>query len=81
MAYSIYDLRSSSTFCFKLLFFKFPQIIKDRFLILGVAMLVAVDLTILVTYTLVEGIRGNLVAQEVVHKEKPVNIEEVSIYT
>lgn len=53
------------------------QIIKDRFLILGVAVLVAIDLTILVTYTLIEGIRGNLVVQEVVHKEKPVNIGKV----
>ena len=32
---------------------------------LGVASLVAVDLLILVTYTLVEGIRGNLQAKEV----------------
>lgn len=43
------------------------------------AVLVAIDLTILVTYTLVEGIQGNLVAQEFVHKENPVNIEKVFI--
>ena len=52
---------------------------KDKILILGVAALVAIDLTILVTYTLVEGIRGNLVTQKVSHKEKPTAIEGVSL--
>ena len=52
--------------------------IRDRFLILGVAALVGIDLTILVTYTLVEGIRGNLATLEVPHKEKFTKIEGVS---
>lgn len=43
------------------------------------AALVGLDLTILVTYTLVEGIRGNLVAIEVPHKEKPMKLEGVSV--
>lgn len=58
---------------------KNSQIIKDKILILGVAALVAVDITILVTYTLVEGIRGNLVAQKVSHKEIPTTVEGVSV--
>ena len=46
---------------------------------LGVAALVAIDLTILVIYTLVEGVRGNLVAQRVPHKAKPTEIEGVGV--
>ena len=53
------------------------QNIRDRYLMLGVAALVAIDLTILVIYALVEGVRGNLVALEVPHKERPKNIEGV----
>lgn len=44
---------------------------------LSVGALVAFDLTILVTYTLVEGIRGNLIAVEVAHREKPQSVEGV----
>ena len=59
-------------------FFSFLQKIKDRILILGVASLVAIDLVILVTYTLVEGIRGNLVAIQVAHGERETSVEGVS---
>jgi hypothetical protein len=45
---------------------------------LGVGALVAIDLTILTVYYLVEGIRGNLVALEVPHKEKPTKVDGVS---
>ena len=53
------------------------QRIKDRLLILGVASLVAVDLVILVTYTLVEAFRGKFIAQEVSNKEQPMEAEQV----
>lgn len=56
----------------------FFQRVKDRVLILGVAALVAMDLIILVTYTLVEGIKGNLGSQEVTHRGNPVLVQGVS---
>ena len=55
----------------------FQSRIKDRFLMLGVASLVAVDLLILITYTLVEGIRGNLQAKKVTSSEMPITTEGV----
>ncbi len=51
---------------------------KDWMLILGVASLVAIDLTIIITYILVEGIRGNLGARQVTHRERPSTTEGVS---
>ena len=54
------------------------QNLSDGILMMGVATLVAIDLTILVVYTLVEGIRGKLVITEVPHKEQPQIIEGVS---
>ncbi len=50
------------------------QTIKDRVLVLGVACLVAIDLIILITYTLVEGIRGSIDAQQVSHREEPTEV-------
>lgn len=61
-------------------FVQFVQNIKDGILILSVVGLVGVDLIILIVYTLVEGVRGNLVAIEVPHKEKPMKIEGVSTH-
>ena len=46
---------------------------------MSVGALVAIDLSILVTYTLVEGIRGNLVAVEVAHRENPQSVQGVSL--
>lgn len=54
------------------------QKIKDRYLVLGVALLVCVDLIILVTYFVVEGVRGNLGAQQVSYRERPRKVEGVS---
>ena len=51
---------------------------KDSVLILGVALLVAIDVIILVVYTIVEGIGGNLAAHQAVHMEKPIKTEGVS---
>ena len=45
---------------------------------LGVASLIAIDLTIIVTYTLVEGVGGNLVAERVRHRENPTSVQGVS---
>ena len=45
---------------------------------LGVASLVTIDLVILVTFTLVEGIKGNLAAKLVSHREMPTKTEGVS---
>ncbi len=55
------------------------QRITDRYLILGVASMVAIDLIILVTYTLVEGIMGKLDARRVAHSENPRIVAGVSI--
>lgn len=50
-------------------------------LALGVGFLVLIDLIILVIYTLVEGIRGNLGAMRVSHVERPEEISGVSLTT
>ena len=47
-------------------------------LALGVTSMVAIDLIILTTYTIVEGINGNLTAIEVSYKESPTVTEGVS---
>ena len=46
-------------------------------LVLGVAALVGIDLTIIIMYMLVEGIRDNLKVKVVPHRERPVVIEGV----
>ena len=48
---------------------------------MSVASLVAIDLVILVTYTLVEGIMGNLAVQQVSNKEQPMKTEGVRTCT
>ena len=49
-------------------------------LALGVLALVMIDLIILITYTAVEGARGNLSAQRVTNRENPKDVtEEVGI--
>ena len=55
----------------------FLQKIKDWMLMLAVASLVAIDVIIIVSYTLVEGLRGKLTAKLVPHREKPSVIETV----
>lgn len=50
---------------------------KDSVLILGMAVLVAIDVIILVVYTIVEGLNDNLTAIQVEHMEKPIEIEGV----
>jgi len=53
------------------------QALKDRHLALGVLMLVLTDLVILLVYTIVEGIQGNLIAQRVPNRENPMDVEGV----
>ena len=45
------------------------QPLQDRYLALGVLVLVLVDVTILLVYTTVEGVRGNLTAIRVPNGE------------
>ena len=52
---------------------------KDRILILGVGSLVAIDLIILVTYYIVEGLQRDLVVTQVPNQENPTVVEGVSI--
>ena len=47
-------------------------------LMVGVALLVGIDLTIITLYLAVEGGRGNLLAEETSHKENPIKLEGVS---
>ena len=47
------------------------QILKDWHLALGVLLLVLIDLTILLVYTTVEGVKGNLTATRVRNRENP----------
>ena len=53
------------------------QALKDWQLALGVLTLVLVDLTILLVYTIMEGLRGNLTAKRVPNRENPRVIEGV----
>lgn len=46
---------------------------------MGITSLVAIDFIVLVTYTLVEGTKGNLVAKQIPHAEKPVTIDRVRV--
>ena len=54
------------------------QVLKDRHLALGVLILVLVDLTILLVYTVVEGAKGKHMATLVSNRENPSDIEGVS---
>lgn len=54
------------------------QKVKDRILILGVGCLVAIDLVILVTYYVVEGVRRDIVILQVPNQENPIVVEGVS---
>ena len=54
------------------------QGIQDWMLMVGVALLVGIDLTIITLYLAVEGGRGNLLAEETSHKENPIKLEGVS---
>ena len=53
------------------------QVLKDWKLALGVLTLVLVDLTILLVYTTVEGVHGNLTAIQVPSRENPRVVEGV----
>ena len=55
----------------------FMQKIKDWQLALGVLTLVLADLTILLVYTVVEGIQGNLTVDLIPNKEKPMSVDGV----
>ncbi len=46
---------------------------------LAIVSLVAIDLIIIISYTLVEGLRNNLNAKLVSHKEKPFVTEGVIV--
>ena len=53
--------------------------LQDRYLGLGVLVLVLVDVTILLVYTTVEGVRGNLTAIRVPNGENSRIVEGVGI--
>ena len=54
--------------------------LQDRYLALGVLVLVLVDVSILLVYTIVEGVQGNLAAMRVPNRENPMNVEGVGWY-
>ena len=53
------------------------QPLQDRYLALGVLVLVLVDVMILLVYTTVEGVRGNLTAIQLPNRENLMNVEGV----
>ena len=53
------------------------QPLQDRYLGLGVLVLVLVDVIILLVYTTVEGVRGNLTAIPVPNREHLMKVEGV----
>ena len=53
------------------------QPLQDRYLALGVLVLVLVDVIILLVYTIVEGVQGNLTAIRVPNRENLMNVEGV----
>ena len=53
------------------------QPLQDRYLGLGVLILVLVDVIILLVYTIVEGVQGNLTAIRVPNREYLMNVEGV----
>ena len=56
------------------------QPLQDRYLALGVLVLVLVDVIILLVYTIVEGVQGNLTATRVDNRENLMNVEGVGWY-
>ena len=54
------------------------QALQDWMLALSVAVLVAIDVIILTTYNVVEGLKGNLVAERVINPENPEDLSGVS---
>ena len=55
-----------------------PQLLKDWHMALGVLTLVLADLTILLVYTVMEKLQGNLRATKVPNREYPRDTEGVS---
>ena len=53
------------------------QPLQDRYLTLGVLVLVLVDVVILLVYTTVEGVQRNLTAKPVHNRENPMSVEGV----
>ena len=53
------------------------QPLKDRHLAVGVVLLVLIDVIILLVYTIVEGVQGNLAAIRVPNRENLMNVEGV----
>ena len=53
------------------------QPLQDRYLAVGVMVLVLVDVIILLVYTIVEGVQGNLTAILVPNREYLMNVEGV----
>ena len=56
------------------------QPLQDRYLALGVLVLVLVDVIILLVYTTVEGVQRNLTAIRVPNREYLMNVEGVGWY-
>ena len=56
------------------------QPLQDRYLSLGVLVLVLVDVIILLVYTTVEGVQRNLTAIRVPNRESLMNVEGVGWY-
>ena len=54
------------------------QALKDWHLAVGVLTLALIDLTILLVYTIVEGVKGNFTATRVSNRENPRVVQEVS---
>ncbi len=54
------------------------QPLQDWLLAVGVGLLVLIDVIILVVYSLVEGVRGNLMAMRIPHIEHPEETSGVS---
>ena len=67
-----------ATLCYVLHACTLIQVIKDWMLALGVLLLVVIDLIVLITYTAVEGARGNLSAKRVPNRENPEDMVGVS---
>ena len=53
------------------------QPLQDRFLALGVLMLMLLDFIIILVYTIVEGVQGNLIAIRIPNREKLFDVEGV----
>jgi len=60
---------------------KHTQALKDWYLAVGVFLLVFVDLIILLTYNIVEGVQGNLTAVRVPNRENVMDVNGVGWFT